>query len=142
MWARLRSLLCWFIYAQSYSMPSQERFRARPMWACLEPCPMSQNYQFCVGQQPKPQICCWFGLHKSSFRTMTIESLCQTLARPNLKFFSSGNARFRCRIRAGLVPNRRGRYRVATTNNSALNNSVRFFHALPSPNQDAFLQND
>ena len=25
-------------------------------------CPVSQNYQFCVGQQPKPQICdCFFG---------------------------------------------------------------------------------
>ena len=37
-------------------MPSTERFRARPMWACLEPCPFAGNYQFRVGQQPKPQI--------------------------------------------------------------------------------------
>jgi hypothetical protein len=44
-------------------MPSQERFRARPMWACLEPCPVSRNYQFRGGQQPKPQICGCFSLH-------------------------------------------------------------------------------
>ena len=28
-------------------MPSLERFRARPMSACSEPCPVGQNYQFC-----------------------------------------------------------------------------------------------
>jgi len=44
-------------------MPSQERFRARPMWACLEPCPASQNYQFWIGQQPKPQISFLFWSH-------------------------------------------------------------------------------
>jgi len=27
-------------------MPSQERFRARPMWACLEPCPVSKITSF------------------------------------------------------------------------------------------------
>ena len=47
-------------------MPLQERFRARPMWACLEPCPVSQNYQFWIGQQPKPQICC-FGVSTCVF---------------------------------------------------------------------------
>jgi hypothetical protein len=29
-------------------MPSQERFRARPMWACLEPCPVSESASFDV----------------------------------------------------------------------------------------------
>ena len=27
-------------------MPSQERFRARPIWACLEPCPVSKITSF------------------------------------------------------------------------------------------------
>src|ERR1035441_3653811 len=42
-------------------MPSQERFRARPMWACLEPCPVGRNYQFRGGQQPKlaNSLCVW-----------------------------------------------------------------------------------
>jgi hypothetical protein len=54
-------------------MPSQERFRARPMWACLEPCPASQNYQFWIGQQPKPQIC-FFALFTYIFGNVRIEA--------------------------------------------------------------------
>jgi hypothetical protein len=27
-------------------MPSTERFRARPMWACLEPCPLREITSF------------------------------------------------------------------------------------------------
>lgn len=37
-------------------MPSKERFQTRPAWACLQRCLLSQNYQFWIGQQPKPQI--------------------------------------------------------------------------------------
>ena len=40
-------------------MPTQKRFRTRPAWACLEPCPVLTNFAFCCGQQPEPQIDYW-----------------------------------------------------------------------------------
>jgi hypothetical protein len=36
-------------------MPLQERFGARPMGRASFACPVSRNYQFRSGQQPKPQ---------------------------------------------------------------------------------------
>jgi len=37
-------------------MPSLERFRARPKRGVPRTVSSDQKYQFCVGQQPKPQI--------------------------------------------------------------------------------------
>jgi len=83
-------------------MPSQERFRARPMWACLEPCPASQNYQFWIGQQPNPQICFSFCsnkiFRKYKLNQKPVSSAIRIFARKKAKIGGKGNLR-RWRVR-------------------------------------------
>jgi hypothetical protein len=61
-------------------MPSTERFRARPMWACLEPCPLSEISRFVVdSSRSRKSVFQLFKLHTSFSGHPRIESTGQVI---------------------------------------------------------------